>query len=446
MRQQRIILLLLLLLASLASCSPGHLGSNVIAFIRDGHLWTIDPNGANAFEVVAYDVPTVGYTWSPNHQLLAFRTLDADFAKTSAAKKLTGHPITGLIQDVPSTANTIGVDGGSPIPIAFSSPDVLYSNAMWNISGTRLLYRQAPKSPPSSPDNVIWWISQNDQPGGIAIKSFPGSYSIPSISYANSNFKAIGNSKHGVFTTTLAGTDLHYILHDPLPGHPLPATLERVLWQPAHQDTHILYAIPVTNSKASNTSILTTQLVLRTLTNGQTTTLATCTCMQFAWSPDGNYLLYSTGSNYTILDLNHNSSFQITNADNGVPYWSPDSQSLLLDGLHTLTLVQIADKQQKILLSDGRISSDTTSATLPATNALLQPVANSVWSDDSRHFLFLTRERLQWQGQPLHSGKGLYTVTLDNSEHPQGMPIRVDTGDDSQPGWTYEDANTSFLY
>src|SRR5215471_8447771 len=73
MQQHRIILLLLLLLG-LASCSPGHLGSNEIAFVRDGHLWTIDPDGANAFEIVAENTPVVGYAWSPTHQVLVYRS------------------------------------------------------------------------------------------------------------------------------------------------------------------------------------------------------------------------------------------------------------------------------------------------------------------------------------------------------------------------------------
>ena len=80
MRQR--LLLLLLLSTYLAACSPGHLGSNVIAFIRNGHLWTSDPNGANAFEIVAQDSPVVGYAWSPTHQILSYRMLDTDFART----------------------------------------------------------------------------------------------------------------------------------------------------------------------------------------------------------------------------------------------------------------------------------------------------------------------------------------------------------------------------
>src|SRR5215813_4581929 len=114
MKQQSLAILLILLLSScLAGCNPGHLGSTVIAFIQNGHLWTVDPNGANAFEIVAQDTPVVGYSWSPTHQILTFRTLDADFAKISAAKHLTSQPMTGLIKDTASVENTIGVDGGT---------------------------------------------------------------------------------------------------------------------------------------------------------------------------------------------------------------------------------------------------------------------------------------------------------------------------------------------
>src|SRR6185437_406514 len=120
-------------------------------------------------------------------------------------------------------------------------------------------------------------------------------------------------------------------------GHPLPASLERMLWQPAHQHARFLYALPAYDSKDTQRI----QLVLRTLA-GQTTTLANCDCIQFAWSPDGNQVLYSTASAYTIVNIRNRSSFTITRAAGSIPYWSPDSRFLVLDGPHMLMLVHIA--------------------------------------------------------------------------------------------------------
>ena len=444
MKQLRMAFMLFLLLPGWAACSSGHLGSNIIAFLRNGQLWTIEPNGANAFAFDEQSTPVVGYAWSPNHQLLTFRALDIDFAKTSAARHLASNAITGQVGDIPSTTNTIGVDGGTPITVAFSSPDVRYNSATWNTTGTRLLYRQTATNAANTPMSVQWWVSQNDQPGGIAIKSLPATYSIPSLSYESiyQEYMAIGNSDTGIFTTTLAGTHLTYLQHSPLAGHPLSASLERLLWQPAHGHTHVLYALPDTTGNTHQDI----QLVLRSL-DGQTTTIAHCACTQFAWSPDGNHILYSTGLDYIIVNILTHTSFTIRGAAESVPYWSPDSQFLVLDGVHKFILVKIATTQKDTLLSDTSTTSvETTTGSLPGTTALLQPGANSIWSADSRHFLFLTRQRLLWQGHLLSKGRGLYTITIDNAGHPIGAPISVDTGNDTQAGWTYQDPNTSFLF
>lgn len=445
MKQQCLVLLLLLLCSSMVGCSPGHLGSNEIAFIRDGHLWTIDPDGANAFDVAADSTPIASYGWSPNHQLLVFRTLDASFAKSSAAKQIVSNPTTQVPGDLPSTISTIGIDGGSPIPIIPSSPDVLESSAWWNASGNRLLYREELNQATLSPNTTLWWISQNDQPNGIARKLLPSSFSIPSLDYHDA--LALGNANHGIFTTTLAGTDQRYVVRGELPGHPLPATLERVLWQPAHPHPGILYALTESSPQIQpfNAPTPQVQLVLRAM-DGHTTHLTTCACTQFAWAPDGNHILYSTGPTYTILTINGNTAFTFTAEEGSIPYWSPDSHFLLLDGLHTLTLIQVAREHQQVLLSDASGPPATTSPPDLSVNALLQPVSNSLWAADSSHFLFLTRGRMLWQGKALSSGKGLYTVTLDTHGLPQSAPSVVDTGNDIQAGWTYEDPNTSFLF
>ncbi len=448
MKQRRVAFLILLVLSLLSACTPGHLGTNIIAFLRDGRLWTIDPNGANAFAIVSQGAPVVSYAWSPDHHLLSFRALDSDFARSAAARHLSPQPLTGQIGDVPSTENTIGVDGGTPITTAFSNPDISYSGAMWNINGTRLLFRQTSPLAHTPPQTAQWWVSQNDQPGGIAIKTLPGSYSIPSLSYNDQTQSqmAIGNSAQGLFTTTIAGTNLRTLQTTPLPGHPLPASLERVLWRPGHQATQVLYAIiPPQQKGQSAAHSLTVQLVLRTL-QGRSQVLASCQCQQFAWSPDGNAVLYSTATQYTITDLRRHETFTITGNAGSIPYWSPDGQFLLLDGTKNLTLFNVATHQQKILLSNSATPQpETAPQPLASTQALLQPVENNVWAADSRHLLFMTQGRQFWIGHAL--SPGLYTLSINSAGQPQGEPVLVDSNShDTQAGWTYQDPNTSFLY
>ena len=447
MKRGSLFLALFLILPGLLSCSSGHLGSNEIAFIRNGQLWTMDPDGANALAIVSTPTPVVGYAWSPTHQILAYRALDATYATSPAAKQLTPNPLTGAFDDVPSTMNTIGIDGGTPIPIMLSSPNALYSNPIWNAAGTRLLYRQETRGVPYTPTAVLWWVSQNDQPVGIAAKTLPSSYALPLLSATS--LTAIGNSEKGLFTITPGGTDITYLSNGSLPGHPLPAALERVLWQPAQQHPSLLYAIDTAFRENSGSFLSSIQLILRS-PDGQTQVLTTCSCTQFAWSPDGKNILYSTSSSYTIFHVPDHSSFSLQSEPGSVPYWSPDGQFLLLDGPHNLTLLRIADKSVHTIISDSANAQNTnigTPNTTPtSSNVRLYPVANSLWSADSRHFLFLTHNRLFWQGQHLSQGKGLYTVAIDDHGSPQGTPTLADQGNDSQAGWTYEDANTSFLY
>lgn len=428
-----LLLLALLCTAALAACAPNNLGSEEIAFVRAGQLWTIDPQGANAFTVVAQSTPVLGYSLSPNHQIFVFRTLDSAFAHSAAGKSLAINPVTGLTDDAPGTLSTVGIDGGTPIEIIISGSNLTVSNAWWNASGNHLLYREG-----ANP--AAWWVSQDDQPLGIARKSLPDSYSIPSTNSYSS--LVIGNSGQGIFTTTLAGTHLTVVQPGNLSGHPLPASLERVLWQPAHENPALLYALmPLTQTSGQGQFAL----MLRTAT-GETRTLARCDCRQFAWSPDGNSILYSTSQGYTVLHLQDGSSFQFKAEHGAVPYWSPDSQALLLDGLHTLTLIHIATQQTQVLLSDGNAPL-ATDGPLAGSLAAVQPVGNSLWNADGRRFVLVTRGRTQWQGQTLNAGNGLYMVTLNSQDEAQGTPFQVDNnGHDTQPGWSYMDPNTSFLF
>jgi len=430
-------LLLLLALPTLAACSPGHPGSNEITFIRNGHLWTINPDGSDAFAIVNDSLPVLSYSWSPSHQYLVYRQLDPTFASTTAGKHISYNSLTMEPGDLPSTINTISINGGTPMPNMFSSANISYSNPFWNPGGDHFIYRQETLSA-NSPTTALWLVSQDDQPGGIATKTLPSSYAIPSVATGTNTI--VGDSAQGAFTTMLAGTNQHYLSHGSLPGHPLPATLERLLWQPAHQHPALLYAIAPPSLAAHYV-----QLVLRSA-SGQTSTLATCRCTQFAWSPDGNNVLYSTGSSYTILNLIRNTHLIFKGESQSIPYWSPNSQFLLLDGLHTLTLISLATGQQHILLSDSSGASLTEATPLPGVDTLLHPIANTIWASDSTRFLFLTRGRKLWQGQEVLSREGLYIVSITNNGQAQNKPVLVDGGNDNQAAWGYEDANTSFLF
>src|SRR5207247_10798433 len=117
---------------------------------------------------------------------------------------------------------------------------------------------------------------------------------------------------------------------------------------------------------------------------------------------------------------------------------SPDALFILLDGLYTIVLIKVKNQQHQLLLYDANTASIPASQTAPIVdvNALLQPVANSLWAADGRHFLFSTRERLFWQGKPLASGKGLYTAALDGHGPLQSTPVLVDSGRDIKDGWS----------
>ena len=88
-----------------------------------------------------------------------------------------------------------------------------------------------------------------------------------------------------------------------------------------------------------------------------------------------------------------------------------------------------------------------TDGSLPGSLAPTQPVENSLWNVDGQRFVLVTRGRTQWQGQRLNSGDGLYLVTLNSQDEPQSTPFLVDhNAHDTQPGWSYMDPNTSFLF
>ncbi|WP_322481263.1 hypothetical protein, partial [Thermogemmatispora sp.] len=402
-----VLLSCLVLVLGANACSPGYSGTAKIAFVRAGQLWTIYPDGSGAYQIADNTPPVVGVGWSPDHHLLVFRTLDSDYAASAAGRQLKSDPLTGLVTDVPAGLNTVGVDGGTPIPILFSSAAVRVSDAWWNPTGNRLLYRLTLRGGTSL---LRWELAQNDQPGGIATRTLPVSLAIPSLSAGAGSI--LGVDQRGLFTTTLSGTEQRWLTRGLPAGHPLPATLERVLWQPRQSQPAFLYAV----SALPDGSAAKVALLLQSAT-GKTYTLLTCSCQQFAWSSDGQHVLARTvDGHYLIISLDGTVRQTIQAEIDSVPFWSPDGRFLLLDGRHTLWLIDIQTGRRQLLLSDRTPAGQLTTShgTLPAVGTLLQPVPNSLWGADSRAFVFLTRGRLWWQGNSLlREGNGLYLVTLD---------------------------------
>ncbi|WP_322480465.1 hypothetical protein, partial [Thermogemmatispora sp.] len=255
----------------------------------------------------------------------------------------------------------------------------------------------------------------------------------------------LGVDQRGLFTTTLSGTEQRWLTPGLPAGHPQPATLERVLSQPRQSQPAFLYAV----SALPDGSAARIALLLQNAA-GKARTLLTCGCQQFAWSSDGQHVLARTADgDYLIISLDGKVRQTIRAEIDSVPFWSPDGRFLLLDGRHTLWLIDIQTGHQQLLLSDRTPpgESNSTQGTLPAVGALLQPVPNSLWGADSRAFVFLTRGRLWWQGDsPLREGNGLYLVTLDTRGQPQTTPRLLANGAITQVGWTYQDSTASFLF
>ncbi|WP_376796000.1 TolB family protein [Thermogemmatispora sp.] len=423
-----------------SACSPGYSGTAKIAFVRDGQLWTIYPDGSGAYQVAGNTPPVVGAGWSPDHHLLVFRTLDSDYAQSAAGRHLKPDPLTGLVSDLPAGLNTVGVDGGFPIPIFFSSASVRISDAWWNPAGNRLLYRLTLSG---SASFLRWELAQNDQPGGIATRTLPASLAIPSLGAGAGDI--LGIDERGLFSLSASGTGQRWLTRGLPPGHPLPATLERVLWQPRQAQPAFLYAA----SAEPNGSAARVALLLQRPT-GEVQRLLTCSCQQFAWSSDGQHVLTRTADgSYLVLNLDGSLRLTIRAEADSVPYWSPDGRFLLLDGRHTLWLIDIQTGRQQLLLSDrtplGQLN--PANSKLPGVAARLQPVPASLWEADSRAFVFLTRGRLWWQGGSLlREGNGLYLVTLGEHGQPQAAPHLLASGAITQVGWTYQESTVSFLF
>jgi dipeptidyl aminopeptidase/acylaminoacyl peptidase len=433
------LLLLALCAPTLAACGPGHSGGDEIAFLRGGNLWTISPDGSNLNQIESGGF--LGVTWSPDHHQIVLRKQDGSLSQPGS---FFGQG------DSTSELGVTAIDGGNILQITPPNSGLLRSDAWWDASGNRLLYREEQlDSNTGAAGAPQWKLSQADQPAGIARKDLPASVVLPAVNRDGSLIASIDASGRvllgapGEAPRVLASNALTI-----LPGSgTYPA---RPLWQPGTD--RLVYAIA--GAEQDTTTLLLSD------TSGHSQPLLTIAHLQqYAWSPDGRLLLVETQStSHTYQVYNSEGALQfawVDAAERSLPFWSPDSRMVLVLESDGLTLINIAARSQVQLL---RGSITLPPAPTSAREALfLRLAVNNPWKSDSSAFLFTNDGQGVWAAHPGQAlaigsggGAGLYSSTVESSaqdarDSAARFPILLDWGEHQSVSWSTLDPNCAFL-
>lgn len=414
------LLLLVCMVPLLASCGL-HSGANVIAFLRDGALWTIQSDGSSPMLVVPSGVD--GFAWSPDHHQLVFRFGSHAFPRPP--QSALGAP------DAPSDLAIVSVNGGTSLQITPQTSGALRSDAWWNPGGTRLVYRERLNASNAPPTYVV---SQADQPVGIARKPVYGA-AIPVLSPDGKQVATVDGAGDvrlgmpGALGTVLASGALLT-----LPDTTRPA---RLLWQPNHNA--LLYA---TGAPAG------VSLVLRDLQGGSSarTLLTLPALLDVAFSPDGAWLLIHTPADFQLYTVATPTTpvFRWPEMDPlALPWWAPDSRAILVQNVAGWQQVDIPTRAIHPLLT---YSQPGVTANLAATTDW-HPAASSPFSPDGTQIVFVAPAGSTWLGsqlpRPTSDRTGLYVASFQHDS--PGQLVLIDSGTDYAPSWGYPDPSTTFL-
>lgn len=415
---RRLVLALLLTpLLLLAACQGGQNGGDALAFLRDGKLYRLQPNGQGLYEIAPQSA--IGFAWSPDHHQLVAR-----FSATPSYP-LAHNNLTGAVPDTASVLGVVSIDGGNIITITPANGSPLRSDPWWNANGNRLLYRE--ETPAGQ-----WVQSQADQPVGIARKVVATSPIIPTTAPDGAQIATIIPAGELVIGAPEAKPRvLQSGVLTALPGTTWPA---RPLWQPHHDA--ILY--PASSSNVAVTLMLTDQA-------GHAQTVTTTNGLQqYCWSPDGTRILLHTAKGYIIHALagTPDQSWDDTDAD-ATPFWSPDGRYILIRSETRLDLVTVATGSVRALATFAPPA--TPFVPQDAWLAAALPITGNPWKADSHTFALVAAGGLWSNGTELShktgAGDGLYLITPEQTN----PPSLIDWGEHTALSWSTPDPNTQFL-
>ncbi len=423
LRQVSLSLLALCCLATLFAACSVQPGGDLLAFVRDGNLFVVAPDGSDLREIAARDI--VGGAWSPDHHQLVFRAGQDAFTASASLEPSD----TGSNPDAVSDLYIASISGGAPLRITPDASVFARSDAWWNPDGNRLLYREEYDAPQTAP---VYIVSQSDQPVGIARKAVSDIVSVPVLSADGSQVAGIditGNLRLGAPGQTGKIVAKNVLLA--LPGSNRPA---RVLWQPHTQA--LLYPI------ASPGGIT---LVLRD-PKGSTRTIGTVpVLLDAAFASDGKHLLIQTPQDFQLWPIGNASqaAWRVAESDPlALPWWSPDGSKLLLQNNVGWRLVDVATGTVMPLLAS---TSDSPSQITSSTR--WYPAAGSPWSPDGTRMVFASTAAGSWQSHTLPVPKGaagIYVARIAGAAS-SAQPSLLASGNVRAPTWSYLDPSTVFL-